>query len=1002
MSKFVNLEKNISMRLKTWVTTLLALTVFTAGLAAAPAAGTRAWRQAVRLYENGLYEQARIRFEAMPDGPLSDAYEVLCALKMQTETCSEELADYQQRYPSSRMSGVLRFEQGRILFDQEKYQQAAAEFSFVSSEDLAQEDIPEYIFKCGFSAFSLGHYTEAARFFTLLESLPQSDYTAPGRYFTGIMLYENKQFAEAEANFWLASADPRFEALTDFYIVDCEFNQKNYDFVIREGTRIYDSLPEGRRERVARALSESYLIKGDTEKARDYYDDLSHEGMTRKDYFYAGTVLYSVDDYAGAIENFLQMGSRADSLGQVANYLMANSYMRTHDQVSALQSFNDAASVDFDPQITEDAAFNYAKLLFDLNKDTSGFARYIERWSTRARGDMIYGYMALAALVDKDYAGAVEAYDNIEELTPDMRNNYTKANFLRAEQLFANGSYRDAIPFFRATAYYVPRTDRLNQFSRYWMGESNYRAGNFPEARTIFNELYNAAALDGMDEGRLLPYNVGYSYFKAGDYANAARWFDSYVASGDRAVREDAMNRRADCDFARRDYKAAIASYQKVLTEFFSPDDIYPYYQQAVAYGLSGDKRRKVSTLLHIEDATPGVPLYDEALYELGRAQMDLGNNNDAVRSFTRLRRNTRDNTYVARALIGLGMVHRNMSDYEAALENYKEVVALMPNSDYAGEAMSAIESIYTAMRHPEQFLEYVEQNSLAQSRNDADREKMYFNTAEQLYLAGNYQEAVTTLRKYLEDYAGGTERPQAEFYLAECYNALGQKEKAVEQYALAASRESTYSFSEMARLRYADLSYGLERYQNAYKGYEELLATARMDANKQTARLGMMRSAYRSKDYPAAIAAADEVSAQRSLSPALKDEATYVKAKSSLATSNRDQAFRLFRQLAVDPSSALGAESEYMLIQNLYDSGRFDAVDDEVYSFSQKAGDQSYWLARAYLVLGDSFSERGQYAQAKATFESIRDGYEPEKGADDILDSVKMRLDRLATLMQE
>ena len=1002
MSKFVNLEKIIFMRLKTWVTTLIALAVFSAGLSAAPDGSTRSWRQAMRLYDNGLYEQARILFEAMPDGPLSDGYEVLCALKMQTEGCFDQLSAYRLRYPSSRLTGVLHFEQARILFDQEKYQQAAAELSLVNSEDLATEEIPEYIFKCGFSAFSLGHYTEATRFFTLLESLPQSEFTAPGRYFTGIMLYESKQFAEAEANFWLASADPRFQALTDFYIVDCEFNQKNYDFVIREGTRIYESLPEARRERVARALSESYLIKGDNEKAREYYDDLSHEGMNRKDFFYAGTVLYSVDDYAGAIENFLQMGSRADSLGQVANYLLANSYLRTHDQVSALHSFNDAASVDFDPEITEDAAFNYAKLLFDLNKDTSGFARYIKRWSTRARGDMIYGYMALAALVDKDYAGAVEAYDNIEELTPDMRNNYTKANFLRGEQLFSNGAYRDAIPFFRATAYYVPRTDRLNQYSRYWMGEANYRSGNFSEARIIFTELHNAAALDGMIEGELLPYNAGYSYFKSGDYANAARWFDSYIASGHSLARKDAMNRRADCDFARKDYKAAIASYQKVMTEFFDPDDIYPYYQQAVAYGLSGDKRRKVSTLQHIDDATPGVPLYDEALYELGRAQMDMNSNSDAVRTFTRLRRDTKDNTYVARALIGLGMVHRNMRNYDAALEDYKEVVSLMPNSDYAGEAMSAIESIYTAQHHPERFLEYVEQNSLAQSRSDADREKMYFNTAEQLYLASNYQEAATTLRKYLEDYPGGEDRLQAEFYLAECYNALDEKEKAVEHYAVAAAGDSSYSFSEMARLRYADLSYRLERYQNAYKGYQELLSTARMDANQQSARLGMMRSAYRSKDYAAAIAAADVVSAQRGLSAPLREEATYVKAKSSLATSNRDQAFKLFRQLAVDPSSAIGAESEYLLIQNLFDSGKFDAVSDEVYSFSQKAGDQSYWLARAYIVLGDSFSERGQYAQARATFESIRDGYEPEKGADDILDSVKMRLQRLATLMNE
>ena len=990
------------MRLKTLLTTLLALTLCASGLASAPDGGVRSWQQAMRLYTDGLYEQARIRFEEMPDGPLSDGYEVLCALKMQTADCDDLLEAYRLRYPSSRLTGAMHFEQGRILFDRKKYQQAATEFSFVNSEDLAEEELPEYIFKCGFCAFSLGQYTEASRFFTLLESLPLSDYTAPGRYFTGIMFYENKQFAQAEANFWQASADARFEALTDFYIVDCEFNQKNYDFVIREGTRIYSSLPPERRERVARVLSESYLIKGEKEKAREYYDDLSHEDMNRKDFFYAGTVLYSVDDYAGAIDNFLKMGSRADSLGQVANYLLANSYLRTHDQVSAMQCFNDASRVDFDPEITEDAAFNYAKLAFDLNKDTSGFARYIERWSTKARGDMIYGYMALAALVDRDYAGAVAAYDNIDELTPDMRNNYTKANFLRGEQLFANGAYRDAAPFFRATAYYVPRTDRFNQLSRYWMGEAYYRSGNYKEAQSVFAELHNAAALDDMPEGRLLPYNVGYSYFKTGDYAAAARWFDSYIASGDPTAREDAMNRRADCDFGRRDYKAAIASYQKVMTEFYAPDNIYPYYQQAVAYGLSGDKRRKVSTLLHVEDATPGVPLYEDALYELGRAQMDQKNNNDAVRTLTRLRRTTKDSTWVARAMIGLGMVYRNMKEYDAALEYNMEVVRLMPNSEYAGEAMAAIESIYTARRQPEKFLEYVERNSLAQSRSDADREKMYFNTAEQLYLASNYQQAAGTLRKYLEDYPGGADRLQAEFYLAECYNALGEKEQAVGHYAVAAAGETAYSFSEMARLRYAELSFGLERYQDAFKGYQELLAAARMDANKQTARVGMMRAAYRSKDYAAAIAAADEVSALRGLSDELKREATFVKAKSSLATSQRDQAMRLFRQLASEPSTAIGAESQYLLIQNLYDTGKFDAVGDEVYAFSQKAGDQSYWLARAYLTLGDSFTERGQYTQAKATFESIRDGYEPEKGADDILDSVKMRLQRLATLMQE
>ncbi|MCR4859844.1 MAG: tetratricopeptide repeat protein [Bacteroidales bacterium] len=990
------------MSLKTLVTALVSVTIFSAGLMAQPSGGSRTYRQAVRLYENGMYEQARTLFSEMSGDPLCDGYAVLCAMKMRSDDYPELLSDYRVRYPSSRLTGTLHFENGRILFDEGKYQQAATEFSFVPSGDLPQAELSEYVFKCGYSAFALGRYGEASQFFTLLEAFPMSDYTAPGRYFTGVMLYENKHFAEAEANFWKASADPRFQELTDFYVVDCEFNQKNYDFVIREGVRIYDSVPEERRDRLARIISESYLVKGDKDKAREYYEDLSRTEMNRKDYFYAGSVLYSVDDYAGAIENYTRMDDRTDSLGQVANYHLANAYLRTHDQVSAMASFYDASAVDFDPAITEDAAFNYAKLAFDLNKDTSGFSRYIKRWSTKARGDQIYGYMALAALVDKDYAAAVEAYDNIEELTPDMRGNYTKANFLRGEQLFSSGSYRDAAPFFRATAYYVPRTDRFHQLARYWMAESLYRAGSYPESEQIFTELYNASALYGTPEGRQLPYNIGYSYFKEGEYGNAARWFDTYINSGDAQYREDAMNRRADCDFGRRDYRSAINSYQKVLTEYFTPDNIYPYYQQALAYGLTGDRRRKVSTLLHVEDASPAAPLYAEACYELGRAQLDLGNNNDAIRTFTRLKENTQDNTYVARALIGIGMVRRNMADYDAALDNYKQVVALMPQSEYAEEAMLAIESIYQTRRQPEKFLEYVEQNSLAQSRSDADREKMYFNTAEQLYLAGNHQQAIPTIRKYLEQYPDAADRPQAEFYLAESYNAIGEKEKAVEYYAKAAEAGSGQSFSEMSRLRYAQLSYGLERYQDAYKGYEDLLASARLDANKQAAHLGMMRSAYRSKDYESAISAADAARAGGGLDASQQEEVLFTKAKASLATSRRDEALSLFRQLSEDPSTATGAESKYMVIQSLFDSGKFDAVGDEVYDFSQKAGDQSYWLARAYLVLGDSFVERGQYAQAKATFESIRDGYEPEKGSDDVAGSVALKLERLATLMQE
>ncbi len=968
-------------------------------LAASPDTG-RKYRQALELYNGGMYERALSIFESLPSDPISDGYAVLCSIKMRSEDYPDRISVYDRRYPSSVLTGRIRWENARLLFDDGSYGEASLELSKVNSAVLDSGETAEYVFKCAYCEFAFGRYPEAQNFFTVLEALDFSEYTAPGRYLSGVIYYYDRRFAEAEACFWKASADPRFTELAEFYIVDCEFNQKNYDFAVREGERIYQSAPKERRERLARIISESSLILGDNDKARQYYEDFSPKDMNRKDYFYAGSVLYSVHDYQGAVENYTRMTDRSDSLGQIANYHLGNAYLRTRNQVAAMEAFREASEVEFDPQITEDAAFNYAKLALDLNKDTGGFTRYIKRWSTRKRGVAIYSYMALAALYDRDYAGAVAAYDNIDELSPDMRSNYTKANFLRGEQLFSSASYRDAIPYLRASAYYLPKTDRLNQLSRYWMAESSYRSEDYASAARIFTELYNADALDGMEEGEALAYNVAYSYFKQKDYESAARWFDKCVDSGNPRYREDAMVRRADCDFGRRDYKAAIASYQNVITEYFTPDNIYPYYQQAISYGLSGDRKRKVSTLLHIEDASPESPMYDAAYYELGRAQMDLKNNHDAIRSFTHLRDCASETSYVAKALIGLGMVYRNMSEYDKSLDCYKKVVSDMPQSEYAEESMQAIESIYRKMKRPDKFLEYVESNSLNAARTEAEKEDMYFSTAEQLYLSGSYAEAIPSILKFMETYPQSSDILQAEFYLAESYRATGEKEKACDRYARAMASDSGYSFAEMSRLRYAQLSYELERYQDAYKGYSSLLGVTRMDENRTEARIGMMRSAYRSKDYEAAISAADAVAGDAAVGAGLKRESQYVKAKSCLATSRRDEAMRLFASLGTDPSDAPGAEARYMTIRNLYDTGDFDKVESEVYGFSQTAGGQAYWLAKAYLVLGDSFVERGRYEQAKATFESIRAGYEASGSGDDVDDNVKKRLERLESLM--
>ena len=137
-----------------------------------------------------------------------------------------------------------------------------------------------------------------------------------------------------------------------------------------------------------------------------------------------------------------------------------------------------------------------------------------------------------------------------------------------------------------------------------------------------------------------------------------------------------------------------------------------------------------------------------------------------------------------------------------------------------------------------------------------------------------------------------------------------------------------------------------------------------------------MMNSAYSGKDWQSAISSAAQVAADNRSDKDDVRRAKYVEAKSLLATSQREKAFTI--------------------IQDSYDRGKFEEVETLVYKLSDSGTNQTYWLAKAFIALGDSFADRGEMKQAKATFESIRDGYTPEGKADEVLDNVNMRLRKI------
>lgn len=966
---------------------------------------TDAFRQAVEFYDRGMFERAESIFSeiaASGQDVMAKGYEALCAVRRQS-VGNRNLADqYISEYPYSGLIPQIRFYNALNLFDEQNFSTASAEFARIDMRSLKNSQVPEFIFKQAYSLFELDEYDRAEELFSKAEKMPYSDYTAPSRYSLGYIEYVRKNFEESFDWFSKAAKDPRFTEQAVPYMIECRYMLKDYSYVISNGDAALERVTPERKRQLARFISESYLSEGNAAKAREYYE-IFGEGakeMDDADLFYAGSVMYSTGDYKGAVDKFSRMTSRADSIGQIANYEMAYSYIKTGNKVAAMDAFKAASSQPWNEDIREDAHFNYAKLSFDLNNNPSVFNEYMKAYPGKKKDDIIYGYIALACLYGHDYAAAVDAYSNIDLLDSRQKVNYMKANYLRAHQLIEGGGWRDAVPLLKAASYYSDKRDPFNQIARYWLGESYFRSGQYDQAIDVYTTLYNNSALEGKPEGALIPYDLAYCYFKKDDYDGAAKWFDEYLASSKPAKGEDAAARRADCDFLRKDYPSAIKLYEAAIARFPYKDNLYPYLQAGIAYGLTGDKKGKVKVLSSVEEADPSAEFYPEAMYELGRAYVAASDNESAISVFRKLGSSTKDNTIIARSLIELGMISRNMSEYDNALDCYKKVIDLMPDTDYAADALSAIESIYQSEGRGDEFLDYAELIGATRDKTDAEKEQMYFNAAEQVFMTENYSKAISSLKSYLDRYPQGVNVAQTQYYLAECHRNLGQKELACDWYQKSLETEPSGLCSENATLRLAGLSFELEHFKDAYSYYRSLLSIARLDANRHTARAGMMQSAFRGLDYQEAIACADALKADKASSAAEKRQADYVCAKSSLSLGERDKAYALFRSLSSEPSDAEGAEATYMLIQDAYDQGNYSTVQSMVHKFAADAPNQSYWLAKAFIVLGDSFAEQENYAQAKATFESIRDGYTPQGKSDGVLDNVNMRLEKLKTLM--
>ncbi|MCD7970875.1 MAG: tetratricopeptide repeat protein [Alistipes sp.] len=971
-------------------------------LAQSPRALQEHLDRGIELYEAGRYRAALEEFDKareFSDGAdyqttvLLDYYLARSAAKTLDRRAEERIDGFLNEYPHSIYAGDIRFARANILYDKEDFRAALAEFHKISSSGLTSQERAEYNFKVGYCYFRLNDYENAARYFARTD--PGTEFHVHAEYYNAYIDYISGNYGAAKRIFLTLANHPSYAPVIPFYLLQIEFLEGNYDYVLREGDALLLSATGDREAEIARIIGESWFHKENYERALHYLDIYRNAGgrMGREENYLIGFSRYMRNDMADAERALSLVVGPDDRLTQNAAYHLGAIYLRLGDKLRAMQSFSMASGGGFDSAISEDALFNYGKLQYELgggvfNEAINVLNRYITEYPNGVRTDEAREFLVAAYYNSRNYEAAYEAIKQVPDPDNNLRTAFQKIAYFRALEHYSRGDYDTALRMLDESLRnrFNPKYTALTQF---WKGEILYREGKYNEAIPLFNEYLSLSPATEREYG-MAQYNLGYSYFNLGRYGEARTWFDRFLAGPHATdhLRADAFNRVGDSYFATRDFPRALTSYQSART-LTAPEKYYGEYRYAVTLGFTQGNSAKIDALKNIVAANDS-PYMDEVLFELGTTYINSDRFNDAIVVLGQLvDRYPSSDKYLA-GLSASGLAYQNLGNNSQAVRYYRSVVDKAPSSPEARDAMVALKSIYVEMNDVDAYFDFASRSGIETETGAQARDSLSYAAAERVVLTGNRERGIAALRDYLDKFPRGVYRPNALYGLGEAYKAEGQTVPAIT--ALEELGGMYYnSFTVRGLESLSELAYGAARYDVAADAYLKLAATA---VNPQTvagAYSGYLKSISATGDNSAILAAAETILGQQNLPAETKRAATFAKAQALSEMGRTDEAMPLFRVLATEVQSLEGAVSTYMVIEEQYRNGDLDGAEKAVFDFAAANSPHAYWLARAFLVLGDIYIQKGDTFQARATLQSIVDGYSPDN--DGIIEEARSKI---------
>ena len=921
--------------------------------------------------------------------------------ELRTENSMELMEDYLKQYPDSRHANRIEAMMASIYFEEGKYQEAIALYRSCNLDALADKERDEAALKLATSYLKVGNLEEAKVWFTLVKEVSRS-HQADAVYNLGYIDYVEGRYDAALKAFTSLQTDDEYDALVPYYIGEIYLLRGEYqkaDEVASDYLRHF----AGHKDE-----AEMMRIQGEARYGmKDYLATVSSlEGYVnavaspqRKVMYELGMGYYHTGAYLKATEMLGRTTLVQDALAQNANLHMGLAYLQLKERNQARMAFEQASIGNYDKAVKEQALYNYALCIHETSyspfaESVTVFERFLNEFPNSRYRERVNDYLVETYMNTRSYDAALKSIAKISKPGPRIMEAKQKILFRLGTQAFANARFAEALQYFNRSLEVGQYNPSVKADAYYWRGEANYRLGNYKNAGQDLRRYLDLANDKRSQEYALALYNLGYTDFKQKNYGSALNWFNRFVAGGandNRQVLADAYNRMGDCNFYARKFDDARRSYDKAEQIDPSLGD-YSLFQEGFVKGLQRDYAGKIQTLNQLITNYPQSQYIDDALYEQGRAFVQLEDNANAIERFQLLVKNFPQSNMARRAANEVGLLYYQDDKYPEAIAAYKNVINNYPGSEEARLAQRDLKSIYIDLNKVDEYADFASTIPGGANFDVNERDSLTYVAAERVYMRGEMAEARNSFVKYLQTFPEGAFSLNANYYIGLIdYNGRNYESAMAHLNKVLEYPDNKYS--EEAMMMSAEMAYLAKDYTKSLELYKLLKDRASTPERRQMAATGMLRSAAMSGNNEETILAATAVLADTKVDPELESEARHYRSKALVNVGQMQHAVEDWQVLAQDTRNVYGAEAKYRLAQYLFDAGKTSEAEKEVLNYLEVSTPHTYWLARGFVLLSDIYAKLDRKLEARQYLLSLKQNYQAD---DDIAGMIESRLENL------